>query len=226
MSNPQTRLARAALALGFSIPFLYFGVQLLAAPFYSGYSFLSQDASTLGSSGSSFPALFNTGALLVGLTTLLAAWGFWQALGALGVRPLFIGLTALALISSGLASLNAAIFPLPDPRHSGGPLGLGTFFLPVLLPLTLWKFPGARSLKSYLVLNLLVFIALIPIMSGLIQMIGINTGLDLQGYQNFLNTHQGLLQRVTASVVFIPIALVAYFLRQRLRVSLDEKMKS
>jgi Protein of unknown function (DUF998) len=226
MSSPQTKPARAALAFGLSIPFLYFGVQLLAAPFYSGYSFLSQDASTLGSSGSSFPALFNTGALLVGLTTLLAAWGFWLALRALGLHPLLAGLTTLALISSGLASLNAALFPLPDPRHSGGLLGLGTFFLPVLWPLVLWKFPDARPLKIYLVLNLLVFIVLIPIMSGLIQMIGIKTSLDLQDYQNFLNTHQGLLQRVTASVVFTPIAFVAYFLLQSLRVPRGEKRKS
>lgn len=211
----QAKLTVWALRIGGIIPFLYFGIQLVAAPFYPGYSFLNQDASTLGSAGSSFPVLFNTGAMLVGVATLIAAWGFWQALWALDVHPLVAGLTALALVSSGLGSLNAGIFPLPDPRHSGGPLGLGTFLLPVLLPIAIWPQRAAQPLKAYLAANLLAFVALIPIMSGLIQVLGINAGLELHSYQNWLNEYHGLLQRFTALLVFVPIAVVAHFLLKR-----------
>ena len=45
-------LATAALWTGVLIPLLYFGNQFVAATFYPGYSFLSQDASTLGSADS------------------------------------------------------------------------------------------------------------------------------------------------------------------------------
>src|SRR4051812_45269148 len=55
--EPQTLTGRGdrhtrALAFGIAIPFLYFGVQIVAARFYPGYSFLNRDASTLGSAGS------------------------------------------------------------------------------------------------------------------------------------------------------------------------------
>ncbi len=73
------RLTVFAVRSGIAIPILYFGMQLLAAPFYPGYSFISRDASTLGSDGSSVPAIFNLGSILVGLVELVAAWGFLRA---------------------------------------------------------------------------------------------------------------------------------------------------
>jgi hypothetical protein len=208
-----------ALGMGIAVPFLYFGIQVAAAPFFPGYNFLARDASTLGSNGSSLPALFNIGSLVVGIATFVASWGFFRSLRVLGVRSALAWPATVALISSGLANVNACLFPLPDPRHTDGLLavaGAGTFLLPFLLPLALWKLLSRGPLAAYFVANLVALVALIPIMSGLIQRFSIMAGIQMPWYQAFLNNYQGLLQRIAAVIVFGPIAASARYLLQRL----------
>jgi len=207
-----------ALRMGIAVPVLYFGIQFAAAPFFPGYSFQARDASTLGSSYSSLPAIFNLGSFLVGLATFIASWGFFQSFRVLGVRATIAWPATLALIASGLAHVNACLFPLPDPRHTDSVLalaGTGTFLLPVLLPLALWKLLDRGPIRSYFVTNILALVALIPIMSGLIQRFSIMAGIDLPWYQTFLNNYQGLLQRIAAVIAFGPIAVSAWYLVQR-----------
>ena len=132
-----------ALAFGMAIPFL-FGLQLIATPFYPGYSFLSRDASTLGSEGSTAPWIFALGSLVIGLCEVAAAWGFLN--GLLRVRRTVLAwATCLALASSALGSVNAFLHPLPDPLHTTGVLsilGAGVLLLPVLTGLMLWRHRG------------------------------------------------------------------------------------
>src|SRR5580765_5841019 len=90
-----------ALRMGIAVPIIYFGVQLLAAPFYPGYSFLSRDASTLGSPGSSFPAILNVGAIATGVAALVASVGLVSALRHLHVSAAVAWLTAAAVASGG-----------------------------------------------------------------------------------------------------------------------------
>jgi hypothetical membrane protein len=218
--NENTGAIRFALGLGVAAPFLYFGIQIAAAPFFPDYSFLARDASTLGSNGSSLPALFNIGCLVVGIVTLIASWGFFRAFRLLKVRAAIAGLASLALVASGLASINAFLFPLPDPRHTGSVLalaGAGTFLLPFLLPLALWKLIERGPIASYFIANIVAIIALIPVMSGLIQRFSIMAGVDIPWYQSFLNNDQGLLQRIASVIVFGPIAVSAWYLSQRVR---------
>ena len=73
-------LATAAQWTGVLIPLLYFGNQFVAATFYPGYSFQSQDASTLGSADSRWPALFNIGSVVTGVLCGFTACGFLHAL--------------------------------------------------------------------------------------------------------------------------------------------------
>ena len=210
------------LRMGIAVPFLYFGAQLAAAPFYPGYSFLARDASTLGSPGSRLPAVFNIGAICVGIASLLAAWGFLRALRFLGVRRSLAWLTALALISSALGDINAGLFPLPDPRHAHGVLatcGIGVFLLPFVLPLALWKLVRGGRVAAYFIANLAALFALFPIMSGMVQRLAISAGVDMPWYQSFLNNDQGLLQRIFALIVFVPVAVSAWFLVRLLRRS-------
>jgi len=66
MSTPSRPLAAVALCIALLTPIFYFGSQIAAAPFYPGYSFMSQAASLLGSPiqhghGSSIPAQFLQG---------------------------------------------------------------------------------------------------------------------------------------------------------------------
>ena len=66
-----------ALVSGIVVPILYFGTQLLAAPFSPDYSFLSMVASVLGSDLALYPAIFNTGAIITGIVTITASVGFF-----------------------------------------------------------------------------------------------------------------------------------------------------
>ncbi len=205
--------------MGVAVPFLYFGIQIAAAPFFPAYSFIARDASTLGSNASSLPAVFNIGSLILGIVTFIASWGFFRAFRLLEVRTAFAWLATLALVGSGLASINAYLFPLPDPRHTGSVLalaGAGTFLLPLLLPLALWRLLDRGPIASYFVANIIALVALIPIMSGLIQRFSVMAGVDMPWYQTFLNNYQGLLQRIAAVIAYGPIGVSAWYLGHRL----------
>src|SRR5829696_4863839 len=201
-----------ALGSGIMVPVLYFGTQLLAAPFFPGYSFLSMAASLLGSDLALYPAIFNTGAIITGIATIIASVGFLLALQHLGTNFVLTWLTSLAVLLNGLGSLWAGVFPMPDPRHGSNPFTVGIFLFPILLTLALWKRSDARPIKTYLIITNLIFIALIPIMSGV-------AGIHTQGYQ-------GLLQRIAALVFFVPISVGSYFLIQRIKkLSFSEDIK-
>jgi hypothetical protein len=201
------------LLAGVTLPLVYFGIQLAAAPFFPGYSFLTRDASTLGSDGSTAPWIFNGGALLVGTLELVTAGAFLRALPRARIGLVLTWTTALALASASIGSLNAFLHPLPDPKHSEGLLSLlgsGMVMLPLLLTTVLWRI-GARG---YALFNILLCLALIPILTGLVQRIGMRAGVDLAGYQTLLNSTHGLLQRVAALLIFGSISVVAHRLRR------------
>lgn len=206
-----------ALAFGIAIPFVYFGIQIVAARFYPGYSFLNRDASTLGSDGSTAPWIFNVGTLLVGLCEVVAAWGFLRALPRLRAGTVLARATCVALVSSALGSVNAFLHPLPDPRHTEGVLsilGAGILLLPVITSLTLWRLRSRALVTPALALSVLVWLALIPIMSGLIQRLSVVARIDMPGFQAFLNGYHGVLQRVAAAALFGPVAFAAWLLRR------------
>ncbi len=190
-----------ALRIGILVPILYFGNQLLAAPFFPGYSFLSMDASTLGSDLAIYPSIFNIGAIITGIATIIASIGFLLALHHLSTNPFLTWLTSFAVLLNGLGSLWAGFFPMPDPRHGSNPFAVGIFLFPILLTFALWNHSNARTIKIYLIITNLLFIALIPIMSGV-------SGINTQDYQ-------GLLQRIVVLVFFVPISVGSYFLMQR-----------
>ena len=216
VTRGRDRIDRA-LAFGIAIPFLYFGIQLIAARFYPGYNFLNRDASTLGSEGSTAPWIFNLGTLVIGLCEVVAAWGFLRGLPRVGASAVLAWATCLALVSSALGGINAFLHPLPDPRHTTGVLsilGAGVLLLPVLTGLMLWRQRGRALVTPFLALNVLVWLALIPIMSGLVQRVSIMTHIDMPSLQAFSNGYHGVLQRVAAAAVFGPVAFAAWLLRR------------
>jgi hypothetical membrane protein len=199
-------VTRAGLRLAMAVPFLYFGTQLVAAPYFPDYSFVRQAASLLGSNLSTHPSIFNVGAIATGLATLFAAPGFFVAFHRLGANRILAWITCVALVGSGISSAWAGYFPLPDPRHSGHPaLLIAMISLPFLFTATLWKERDAWLLKTYLVATIVLLVVMIPIMSGA-------TGLDTHSYS-------GLLQRIFALTVFPPIAVCAFFLAIRVNSS-------
>ena len=78
----------------------------------------------------------------------------------------------------------------------------------------------ASRLRGYALFNVVLCLALIPILTGLVQRIGMKAGVDLAGYQTFLNGTHGLLQRVAALLIFGSIGVVAHRLRHPRRGSL------
>jgi hypothetical membrane protein len=205
---------RRLFDLAIAIPVVYFGIQLAAAPFFPGYSFFSRDASSLGSEGSTAPWIFNTGVLLLGVIEVAAAGVFAVALPRAGIGRALSVSTALALASAGVGSFNAFLHPLPDPRHAEGLLsilGSGFMLLPILTAAVLWRL-GARR---YAIANVVVCLALIPVMTGLVQRICMRAGIDFTTFQVFLDGYHGLIQRAGAAVVHVPIGVVAHLLRQR-----------
>jgi len=123
-------------------------------------------------------------------------------------------LTALALASAGIGSFNAFLHPLPDPLHTEGLLSIlggGFVLLPILTTAVLWRL-GARR---YAAMNVVVCLALVPVMTGLVQRACMRAGIDFSGFQAFLNGYHGLIQRIGAAVVFVPVGVVAHFLRRR-----------
>jgi hypothetical protein len=202
------------MAMGVAVPLVYFGVQAAAAPFYPGYSFLARDASSLGSPASTAPWIFNGGMLALAVVTVGVAAAFVFAPARAGIGRGLAAVTGLALASAALGSLNAFLHPLPDPRHTEGllaALGGGVVVLPILTSAIFWR-TGARRAA---VVNALAYLALIPMVTGLVQRVCMRAGLACSGYQWFLDNCQGLIQRVAAVVVFVPVGIVALMLRRR-----------
>ena len=121
-------------------------------------------------------------------------------------------------LPAGLGSINAGLFPLPDERHTNGLLaqtGALVFLLPFLLPFAFRSAP--RLLRAFLWTNLAILLALVPIVSGLVQRVGVMAGVELAVYQEFLNNSHGFLQRIAAGVVFLPIGVVCWYFLRSLR---------
>ena len=198
-------LTYAACATGLLVPLLYFGVQLAALPFAPGYSVLAQTASELGmTSVSAAPQVFNLGTMLRGALLLVVAAGFWGALRRLGTGPVLTWLTTLSLVSIALNDLGAGLFPLPDERHEGVFL-LGYVFWPPSLLAALWRWPGARAFRSYLLLN-------VVLTYGLLAARGIFGDAFLPA---------GLFQRVFALVTVVPIGAAAWVVARTFRRALE-----
>jgi hypothetical membrane protein len=191
-----------ALYAGIAVPCLYYGVQAMAAPFFSGFSFVGTTASELGSERSGHPALFNHVTMLLGVAWLIASIGFFRAFQRLGVQRALAWPISLALIVAGIGSLWAGWYPLPDPRHAGHPAFLiALLSLPILLTVALWK--GAHpALKAYFVANLMLLAVMVPIMSGF-------SGLDT-------HTYRGLFQRIFGLTVFLPVGVASAVLGRRI----------
>lgn len=207
----MSRLHLASLSCGIAFPIVYFAVQFIAAPFYPGYSFFSDDASTLGSEGSQYPGIFNGASILQGVLLLLAIPAVTMRLRS--SSPLLVWVVLFTFFAGAAACFNAGIFPLPDQRHVSGVLaGFGSFFflLPFVLPFLFRSDPKARRFRVYAWANIAVMLSMIPIVSGLIQRVAGAWSIEMPRYQEFLNDNFGIIQRITAAVIIIPVGVLCW----------------
>jgi hypothetical membrane protein len=193
---------RMALGAGISVPLLYFGLQVAAAPFYPDYNLLTTSASDLGATTFIYGGIVSIGIIVVGIAALVAATGVLVALLRLRAHPILAGLTAAAIACVGLSSLWAGFVPLPDSAHGGPPFLLVGMLLvaPLLLTVT-WHRYELRLLHIWLVISIVLVLALMPLMSGALGDIGV---------------YRGLTQKVLALAVFGSVGIGAYALRRAL----------
>jgi hypothetical protein len=109
-------------------------------------------------------------------------------------------LVFLAMLSNGAAGIWAGTHPLPDPRHNPGAIGAGIFFLPLLFAIVAWR-TRSKGLLAYTIANIVLFLALAPVLSG-------KTAIPLDQYR-------GVLQRIAALVMYVPIGVMAAFFLTR-----------
>jgi hypothetical membrane protein len=202
-SSRSDGITLSMLGCGIAVPLLYYGVQLVAAPFFPDFSVLSTTASELGSDRSARPWILNAGALLTGIAALVGSIGVLRALRRLGAHWIVAWLTLLVVAGTGLSSLCAGIFPMPDPRHGGHPsLLIAMLAVPFVLSFALWRLGVSRAIKAYLIATIILLLVMLPIMMRMID-------IDMHSYG-------GLLQRVFALTVFVPIGVGAYELARRI----------
>jgi hypothetical membrane protein len=176
------------------MPAIYFGVQLIAAPFYPGYSFANDTASMLGTTDSHQSWIFNIGAMLTGVAGLVGAFGLFRALRAV-TRTSLAALVALCVVANGILSLKAGMFPMPDPRHASWQFLMFPILLaPLLLIIALWR--KSMALRIYLLCNLVALLFLLPFM--LHRMAPLFA--------------EGTMQRLFALAVFVPVGVAGYAL--------------
>jgi len=191
----HSSFAGLCLIAAVAMPLFYFGSQLAAAPFYPGYSFSRDTASMLGTSFSQHPWIFNVGAILTGTAALLGAIGLHGAFVAT-TNVVIAWLIGLSVAATGVMSIKAGLFPLPDSRHaSWGFLVFFTIATPLLLLIGVWKRPNTNGLRLYLAASIALIVALFPFLSGM-------------AHTTLLQP--GVFQRLFALATFLPVGIVAH----------------
>lgn len=199
----MSALIRLSLWTGVGVPVVYFGAQAAAIPFYPGYDLLVNSASQLGSDASHLPEVLNSGAMLSGVMSVFSSVGLLVAMLRVGAPKMFAAVSALCVVSIGLAALWAGLHPMPDPAHNPGALGIGMFLSPFALLASVWRVAALRGLRTYLMCVLVAFAGLVPVMAGL-------TPVDLQAFG-------GLMQRIAALVLYLPPSVACWVLLRKSR---------
>jgi hypothetical membrane protein len=160
------RLEKTLLVAGLALPILYFANVFGSSLFYPGYSHITQYASEMGSNSATYPAVFNTGVMLVGVAAMAAGAGFFLTLRRLSINFVLLLLVGVCMVLFGVSFIMAGIFPMPDERHNAFGMAIGIHLVPLLLVVALWKYHSLRLLTLFILVNALILIALFAIMIG------------------------------------------------------------
>ncbi|MBK7594093.1 MAG: DUF998 domain-containing protein [Gemmatimonadetes bacterium] len=197
------QLTYPAIAVGILIPIVYYGIQPIAILFARDYDIVRQVASELGMvTVSSRPAVYNIGRIVGSIPTWIAAVGFPFGLTRMGTRPLPTWLTTVGMICIAMSTVQAGIFPLPDPRHEGVFLiGFPVWSLSLIAAAR--SLPDSGAFRIYLTVNFALSILML-VARGVVG-------------EQFFSPIAGLFQRLFALVTVVPIGVAAWFLARRLK---------
>lgn len=197
----MNRIDTISLRLATWMPFLYLANLALGSLLYPGFSQSRQMVSELGSKGAPHPGIFNVGIVVIGISILVSAFGYFRALQFLKTNLGWLWLTTSILFLSGVATLLAGIYPWPDPRHDGKYLGLVIILGPISLAAAMWNIKSTKSFSLYLLAASLVMIIMLAILIG------------AGGLATPANV--GVYQRIYALAAFPWIGAGAYVLKKQ-----------
>jgi hypothetical membrane protein len=193
-NRPITKLFLLAAAV---MPVIFFGTQIVAAPFYPGYSFSQQSVSMLGTHFSRHPWIFNAGGTLTGLAALAGAVGLYQIFRT-KTHFLLSMLIGFSVACIGIMTIKGGMFPMPDARHnSWGVLQNFIIITPFFLLMGLWKEAHSSGLRLYLLLSVTLLFLLVPLSSRL---------------------GRGTLQRLITVGSLLPVGVVGFSFWRELRI--------
>ncbi len=159
----RTRVIVVLLGFGVISPVLYFGAQLVCGLMTDGYSFSREAASDLGTSDRPYHQVFNVAAFATGCSLVCGGIGLMLVSIRRIPRRAATVIVAVCCVSAGAAAVTAGLYPLPDSRHGGGPIGAGMFLAPFAVAFALGHLV---RLRPYLAVNIAVFVAGGTILSG------------------------------------------------------------
>lgn len=204
MNKPHSTRSLTGLCLlaAALTPVLYFGTQIAAAPFYPGYSASLLSVSMLGTRFSRHPWIFNVGEVLSGLAALGGAYGLYRSFRD-KTHVLVCWMIALSVASSGVMTVKAGLFPMPDPRHNSWAwLFDVTILMPFLMLIGLLKQRRNAGLRAYLICSIALLVLLIPLQPRL---------------------GPGTLQRLVTLATLVPVGVIGFsFWRELHRGSSDQ----
>ena len=190
------------LRLTIAVPVLYFGVMLVAAATWPGYSHVTRYVSELGGPEAPHPRIFNVGIMVMGVVCTLSSWGVLAAVRRLGGRTVPGAIAALFIALFGVAMVMGGAFPMPDPRHGAFGLGFAAVLAPLFLALAFAGRPGFGALVGLLLVNFCLVVFTMSVMMGVGQLV--------------TRANVGLWQRANALAMFPWIGVAGLMLVQRL----------
>ena len=198
-NQPLTRMCLLAAA---AVPLVYFGIQMVAAPFYPGYSFSLQSVSMLGTQFSREPWIYNVGAILIGFFAFGGAFGLYLVFRTKTSFPLSL-LIAFSVACTGVVCVRGGMFPMPDPRHSSwNVLQNLSIITPHLMLIGLLRRRENAALRIYLAISVAFLFVLAPLGSRI---------------------ERGTLQRLIDLGTLVPVGVVGVFFWRELRTGKPDK---
>jgi hypothetical membrane protein len=195
-NRSKRSLTSLCLLAAVAMPIIYFGTQIVAAPFYPGYSFSLHSVSMLGTQFSRHPAIFNAGEMLTGFAALGGALGLYRSFRR-KTHVLLSWLIGFSVACTGVMCLKAGMFPMPDPRHNSWEvLQNFTIIIPHLMLIGLWKQSQSRGLRTYLISSI-TFLFLLTLL--------------LSHRSSIPWLENGTVQRLINVATLVPVGVVGFF---------------
>ena len=163
-------------------PLIYVAFALGGQWLAPGYDPAVRMVSELGMSDMPAATLFNTGLMVSGALTVLAALGLGLDAARRGAA-LSGALAGLAVAVFGASIVVGGLFPLPDERHLAWGAGFAVQITPLLALIALRKASGLAALKVFLGVVFVAVNGLLAVLFGVGDLVdGTNVGLWQRAY--------------------------------------------